>query len=314
MDELDARITSELQNRGFQKSSVLAAQFGVGERTIRRRMNRIRQEGNIRIIAIPNPILAGQLAWAKIGIKLAPRSLVSAANQLVEHPSVYMVAYTTGMFDIEAVVQFRTLDELCYFVNLELKKIDGIVSTETILMVWPRKFYSFSWPLSSFTESVGPRPQRPDNSGYTLDAIDRQILTDLNQDAFTPIKVIKSKLDIGENAIRTRIRAMQKHNAFKIVVLPGPRMLEKQIWAAIGLQVNRRYTNEMISRMVENSSVYFASLALGRMNILIAARFPSMELYNEFADVQLGKIRGIINVEKYLYTKLLKYHTIKLIT
>ena len=49
MDELDQKIISELQVRGFQKSEILAAHFGVGSRTIRRRISVMKNKGIFKI-------------------------------------------------------------------------------------------------------------------------------------------------------------------------------------------------------------------------------------------------------------------------
>ena len=313
MDRLDLKILSELQNKGYQKSSLLAQQFGVGSRTINRRIAKMKEEGSIQIIAIPNPIIAGHRAWAKVGILAEPRSLGNIAYKLVKHPAIYFVAYTAGKFDMEIVVQLDDLDSLSKLVNLEIASYKGVLSTETIIMVWPVKFYNFFWPIQYYIKNAGKRGNDANYNGYNIDEIDRKILYILNRDAFTSIKEIKSKLDIGESAIRSRIRIMDKHNVFKTVVLPGPKVLESEIWVSIGLITDGVLIEEIIDKIIENDSVYFVSLALGRRNLLVAARFGDMENYERFVNQELGKIKGIINIEKYIYTKLLKYYTYDLI-
>ncbi len=96
MDERDQRLLDELQSQGFQKSAVLAPRFGVGERTIRRRISIMKSKGIIKIVALPNPILSGYKAWAKIGIKVELKYLRYVARKLVEHPEVSFGEHEIG--------------------------------------------------------------------------------------------------------------------------------------------------------------------------------------------------------------------------
>ena len=56
--------------------------------------------------------------------------------------------------DFVIVVSFGSINELSYFANFELTKISGILSTETMVLTQPRKYYGFSWsPDSAATEN-----------------------------------------------------------------------------------------------------------------------------------------------------------------
>ena len=146
IDKLDENIISELQAYGFQKSSSLAMKLGVCERTVANRINKLKSNNLIRIVAVPNPMLTSTKAWAKIGIKVEPRFLRQVARELTEHPLIYFVAYSLGTFDIIIAANFDSVDDLTKFVNSELININGITSTETMMLVHPRKYYNFTWP------------------------------------------------------------------------------------------------------------------------------------------------------------------------
>ena len=66
MDELDQKLLSELERRGFQSTTTLARRFDVGERTIRRRIGNMLSKDIIRVVALPNFVLLGYRAWANI--------------------------------------------------------------------------------------------------------------------------------------------------------------------------------------------------------------------------------------------------------
>jgi Lrp/AsnC family transcriptional regulator for asnA, asnC and gidA len=312
MDKLDHKLLNELQSQGFQRSAFLAPRLGLGERTIRHRIRNMKNKGIIKIIAVPNPVLFGYKAWAKIGIKVEHTYLADVAHKLVEHPSIYFVASSLGIFDLMIAVHFQTMDGLSYFVNSELTLIKGILSTETILLMCPRKYYNFSWPEPIFNKvnEVEFRPDATSYGIYEMDDTDRRIVNLLKQDALAPSRVLKSKLGLGEGTIRKRIKKMLREEVFKIEVVPNPKSLEYEVWATIGLVVNNQFTHNVVNAVIKNSAVYLASVCLGRFNVILSAHFDNVDSLNAFIKAKLVKIKGVSTAETFIHTKPLKYHSI----
>lgn len=314
MDELDQKILNELQRQGFQKSRTLASFLGVGERTIHRRISTMRSEGIIKIIAIPDFVSFGYKAWAKVGIKVEPKSLSYVAHQLVENPSIYFVAYVYGTFDIIIAVHFCDIDSLTYFVNSELTKIKGILSTETMVLTSPRKYYNFSWPKPLFKKTKNGWQYCLDtgtsHNHYEIDEVDQRILSILMEDGLTRPATMKSRLGMGESTIRKHMKKMLSNGAFRIVVVPNPAVLEYQVWATMGITINNRSGHEVLDAIVKHPEVYLASVSVGRFNLIIAARFHDIDFLDRFVTVELPAIDGVSYVETFLHNKPLKYHNI----
>ncbi len=314
MDELDQKIINELERLGFQKNATLAHILGVGERTLRRRINIMISNMAIKIIAVPNPVLFGFSAWTKIGIKVAPESLSRVTRVLIGHPSVYFVAYTLGRFDIIIAVHFDTIDRLTYFVNSELTRVKGILSAETWMFVSPRKYYHFSWPAPVFQETKNEwepyRDATVSHSHYKVEEVDRRILGILREDGLTRPASLKSMLGIGESTIRKRMKDMLDNEVYKLEVVPNPEILKYEAWATIGITINQQYAHKVIDSIIEYPAVYLASVSLGRFNLIIAARFHNTNLLNQFVTMGLPSIQGISSTETFLHNKPLKYHNI----
>jgi len=51
-------------------------------------------------------------------------------------------------------------------------------------------------------------------------------------------------------------------------------------------------------------------VAIGRFNLVIAARFHHIDSINQFINIKLPEIEGISYVETFLHNKPLKYHNI----
>lgn len=314
MDVLDRKILNELQRQGFQNSRTLASHFGIGERTVHRRISAMRREGIIKIIALPDFVLFGYKAWAKIGIKVKPQSLSYVAGQLANNPSIYFVAYAYGPFDIIIAVHFYNIDSLTFFINTELIKIKGILSTETMVLTSPRKYYNFSWPIPRFKKTQNGLGYDLDASTnpnhYEIDKTDQRILSILMEDGLARPASIKSSLGMGESTIRKRMKKMSDNGFFRIIVVPNPEVLEHEVWATMGITINKRLAYEVLDAIVKYPEVYLASVAIGRFNLVIAARFHHIDFINEFVNVKLPAIEGVGYVETFLHNKPLKYHNI----
>jgi len=314
VDELDRKLLNELERQGFQSTTTLAHRFDVGERTIRRRIGNMLSKDIIRIVALPNFPLLGYRAWAKIGLEIESAHLSSIARWLVEHPRVYFVACALGRFKILIAVNYKTTDGLMYFLNSELTKIKGVQSTEAMMLVYPSKYYNYSWPIPKFKKGKDGGEYYIDansaTNSYEVDEVDSKILSVLQRDGLARPASLKSKLGLGESTIRKRIRGMQNNGAFKTVVVPNPEVLEYEAWATMGITMNGQSSDEIMEALIEHPAVYLASYCIGRFNLIIATRFHSIDLLDHFVNMELPAIAGVGPVETFLHARPLKYHNI----
>ena len=310
MDQLDQKLLAQLQVRGFQKSSTLAKGLSAGERTIHRRISAMKSKGLIKIVAVPNPVLLGCKGWAKIGIRVERTYVFSVARELVKHPSVYFVAYSLGTFDIIIAVQFDTIERLSSFVNSDLNSIKGVLSTETMLLMYPRKYYNFSWPAPLTGETGGSLETSDSPGNYKVDETDRRIISVLKEDGLLRPKTVKTRLRLGESTVRKRIRSMLKAGAFTMEVVPNPEVLGSEVWATMGVTTNHQFAHEVIDTLLKHPAVYLAAVSLGRFNIILSARFHNIDQLHWFINGELSKIEGVSSIETLLHSKPLKYHSI----
>ena len=313
MDELDQRILNELQRGGIQKSAALASILGASQRTIHRRLRTMIDKEMIKVIAVLNPVSLAYRGWARIGIKVARGALGRVSGILIKNPSIHFVAYSFGGFDIIIGVYFNTVEKLTQFVNSELTKDKDIVSSETMLLSCPRKYYHFSWPPCTFkgTENLwNPYQETNARRCYTGDELDQRILKVLVEDGLTSTRDLKLRLGIGELTIRKRIRSMLDNEVYKLEVVPNTQLLESERWATTGIVANSPFLNRTMEDIVKNPAVYLASESLGRFNIIIATRFRNTNQLSQFIHRELQSMPGINSTETFIHVRPLKYHNI----
>lgn len=146
IDNLDREIISILQQDGRTANAEIARQLGVAEGTIRRRMERLINEGVIKIAAVTDPFKVGMGVVALIHLDVELSHLEEVAEKLVEKQCVRVVAYATGGYDIMVEAMFPSQQDLLDFLKDELPLIPGIRKTETSILLSILK-RSYEWEI-----------------------------------------------------------------------------------------------------------------------------------------------------------------------
>jgi Lrp/AsnC family transcriptional regulator for asnA, asnC and gidA len=142
LDGVDRQIVAELQRNGRITTQALAAQAGVSEVTARRRLRRLQADGTVQVAAGVDPFHVGVHSPALVGIKVQRDRLREVAERLAAHPNVRYVAASTGTFHLYAEVMASSNDELGRLLLDEIGTIEGVIDTETALIL---RIYKQPW-------------------------------------------------------------------------------------------------------------------------------------------------------------------------
>lgn len=157
LDEGDRRIIECLKENGRMSNADIARRLGLGEATVRRRLQRMQSDGLLRVVPIVDPELAGMTTSLFIGVQIEGGRHTDVADAIATLPEVRYVAITTGSFDllVEAfAAHHQHMAELCIDA---IGRIPGVVRTETMTVLRVAKF-AFEW------EAPAPPPRRAPDS------------------------------------------------------------------------------------------------------------------------------------------------------
>jgi Lrp/AsnC family transcriptional regulator, regulator for asnA, asnC and gidA len=136
LDEIDRGIVEALRADGRTNNSVIAAQLGIAEGTVRQRMRKLTEAGIVRISALVNPEIISEHQLCMVGLNLTEsRRLESSAAEISKLPEVRSVAIVTGRYDLLVEVLVDSNHGLIRFLSESLAKVAGIESTETFLLL-----------------------------------------------------------------------------------------------------------------------------------------------------------------------------------
>ena len=135
LDPLDCRMIRLLQKDGRMSNTAMAQALGISEYTVRTRLKRILGSGIIRIVAVANPIDLGFEISGNLKIRIDLKKTEQVIDELLKIDELIWVALTTGGTDIDADFAVRSMKELQELIFNKISIIDGVLSTETSLMV-----------------------------------------------------------------------------------------------------------------------------------------------------------------------------------
>lgn len=160
-DATDRAIIGYLQYDGRMPYTDIAAQLGISEGAVRRRVKRLRERGVLQIVGITEPQFLGWNAGAMIGITVHAGKVDAVAEKVARFPEVTYLFMASGGFDLFAEVYCRDIDHFVDFLNNELHQVPGVQRTETFTVL---KMYKLSYRWGE-AEPPGARPGAPSGVG-----------------------------------------------------------------------------------------------------------------------------------------------------
>ncbi len=145
LDDLDRKLIAELQQDAYRTHASLARMLGVSKTTITRRIQRLLNNGTLRIIGVLNASKIGLNTSALIGLNVNLRESEKIIDKLMGKPQVHLLALVTGRYDVVIGVTVASTAELAQFVTKDVAGIDGVNSSETLFALEIKKqTYVFS--------------------------------------------------------------------------------------------------------------------------------------------------------------------------
>ena len=151
IDKIDLAIVDLLMEDGRMASAEIARRIGeISERAVRYRIERMVNEGVIRIGVIPNPKTLGYSVTADVWLEVESEAVMDVARKMAEFDCVSYVAFAIGETDVSVQVVGRNTEEVYRFVTEVIGKVTGVRKTTTsIVPLVLKDVYQWRIPPSS---------------------------------------------------------------------------------------------------------------------------------------------------------------------
>ena len=144
VDEIDEAIIGLLQEDGRRTYQDVAESVGLSEAATRQRVNRLRDSGTLRIVAVTDPIALGLRTVAMVGIKVSGDVRRVASRIADSVPAIEYVVISSGSFDILVEVICEDERQLLDIIMDEIRSVEDVISTESFIYLHIEK-QVFAW-------------------------------------------------------------------------------------------------------------------------------------------------------------------------
>jgi Lrp/AsnC family transcriptional regulator, regulator for asnA, asnC and gidA len=143
LDETDAAIVALLQQDGRRPYGEIGQAVGLSEAATRQRVNRLRESGLMRIVAVTDPVALGRGVVATIALNVTGDTRKAAA-QLARIEEIEYVVVTAGAFDVIAELVCASEEELLDVINGDIRSIAEVREMQTFMHLRTEKNV-FAW-------------------------------------------------------------------------------------------------------------------------------------------------------------------------
>jgi Lrp/AsnC family transcriptional regulator, regulator for asnA, asnC and gidA len=139
-----------------------------------------------------------------------------------------------------------------------------------------------------------------------LDAIDRELVRELQQDGRRSYRQMARGLDVSEGTVRWRVRRLLDNGALRIAAIADPFRLGYRVLASMFLRVSPGALERVIETLVSWPEVVYVSSCTGRVDIYIQVVCRSHEDLWELVARRIPAIGGVIETETLMELKVHK--------
>jgi len=135
IDQTDCKIIELLQEDGRMPNTMIAKKLGISEATVRSRLNRLTKEEYIQIVAVSNPLKLGFEVVGMLKIDVDIKKIDAVSKELSKIDQIWYIVHATGSAYIYAEFNAKSIDDLNGVIANKINKIDGLLKTETSLVL-----------------------------------------------------------------------------------------------------------------------------------------------------------------------------------
>lgn len=149
IDDLDAKILSELARDASISVPRLSKKINVNASVVYSRIKRLVKKGLIKKFTIViNDEALGFSVKALTGINMDSKLRDNVLNELFKIPEVREVSEVTGRFDILVTMNAHSLDEMHQIISEKIGRVEGVQKTETFIEM-RKTVRDIAYPISA---------------------------------------------------------------------------------------------------------------------------------------------------------------------
>jgi DNA-binding Lrp family transcriptional regulator len=290
-DELDLALIDGLGQDGRLPFERLGAQVGLSRTAARARVQRLVETGTIGFEAIVHPAVDGYHTFAHVSVTVGGVPVRDVAHQVAALPYAPFVSIVAGRFALIAELRTRDLGAMKEAIE-HVRGLPGVLALDTVVYTDVVK--------DSHLRLGQPHTFVP----FTLDDLDRDLLSLLRQDARMPYADLADAVGLSRAATRARVLRLLEQGVVVIKGLVNPTAVGITDMCGFSMSVSRD-ADEIIAKVASLDEVHFMARTIGRCDVIgtMIARGRA-EIAAALDEIRiLPRVRG---VEAWWHVELVK--------
>jgi len=141
IDEIDQKIADRLSENGRMSMETLGKEIGISTDTARRRYEKLKKNGVLKVTIQVNPVKIGYKALCIFFTETSNENSFVIIEKISNIPDVISIMKTTGDYDLQIYAMVKDIDQLL-FIQDEIGKISGIIRIDMEVIA----FREEKWP------------------------------------------------------------------------------------------------------------------------------------------------------------------------
>ncbi|NYJ76556.1 Lrp/AsnC family transcriptional regulator [Allobranchiibius huperziae] len=154
MDDIDRSIIAALEEDGRVPFTQLGRDLGISESAVRQRVVKLQENGQVRIVALCNPLSLGHQP-VRLLVKVHDLSPRVVAKSLCAVRAINHVALTAGGHDIYVEATCRDQAQLLEILD-HVRMMTGVADVRTLLLLELTKDYSWTGLVNAVGRNLTP--------------------------------------------------------------------------------------------------------------------------------------------------------------
>jgi DNA-binding Lrp family transcriptional regulator len=275
---------------------------GSSESTVARRAQRMIEAGEIRVIAVADPIRCGFGYPVLVQLRCELGTASRVAHALADRSDVRFLALVTGSFDIvmELIVPSRRylagvlLDELPAIQGIKETTTDTVLRNFKMSYDWSRDLLGGAGAELGHSNTV---PDAPPANVQALDEIDLRLYEVLQEDGRRSFSELASTVGVSESMARRRIDSLRGRGCLRFATLLEPYLLGYDVECFCWVRIDLSRLEEAATTLAGHQEVRYLSATIGHSDLICEFILRSQEDLYDFSTRTLGRLPGMQGVD-----------------
>ena len=126
-----------------------------------------------------------------------------------------------------------------------------------------------------------------------IDELDKKLINLLEQDAWQRSAVLAKILNMSEATVRRRLRRLIQRGVVRAVAITDSDTIPLPFYALIALNIAYNDIDDTAMALRSLPEIVWFATVTGEFDVIILARFPSVEALSQFVRIKLTTMKGV---------------------